>query len=420
MLRWLRDKGFFHLLSANFLTQFLGFGSQLLVARFLTAVELGEIKILQSYTALFGVVAVFGLNTAVLKFCSENRDEQEKMRILWRSLSLSAITTVCALVLLATLALTGLITSSRHLSIWLIVYSLTIPFTVTTSILSVYLQALKRIKEMARAQAWIKAQSFILIVLCTWRMGFRGFVFATIAAYCAGLVPLLRQVSLKFVRMGSGYTPLGFYNIALFSVLANGVSMAGQYTDMFILDHFAADRAAIGHYSLATIFYLGAMQVTATVQSISTPYFSERAADEKWFRRQLIRTQLRLVALSAAVAVATYGIAVVMIPLVYGAKYASTPSYLSVLLIRYVVGSSYAITGVALLGLGLVHYNLWAVAIATPVGLVLSYSFLHRFGVQGVAWAQVCTGVLTLGLVLLSARIGLSRVFGRPEASPRG
>jgi O-antigen/teichoic acid export membrane protein len=415
MIRLIYHKGFFHLLSVNFLTQFLGFGTTLLVAKFLSPVELGEIKILQSYAGLFVVLGGFGINTAVLKICSEKHDERYKGHILRYALARSMLYATIALGLIVLLALTGVITSSPHLSLWLVVYGLIVPFAVVSEILTVFIQALKKIKEMAGAQAVIKGQSFVLIVICTCLWGFRGFILATIIAYVVGVLPLLRQVGLKYLSpVAGGVTgiPKLFSHIALFSMLANGVSLIGRYADIFILDHFVSNRAEIGYYSLATIFILGAMQVTQTVQSIATPHFSEHADEEIWFRRQLLRNQVRMAALSVIVAILLYGMAFFFVPFFYGPAYHSTLVYLAILLIRYVVWSSYAILGVALVGLGLMRLSFVGVVISASINLCLSYLFLKRFGIVGVAWAQTVSAVMHFFIGLIIIRLALRRAFG--------
>jgi O-antigen/teichoic acid export membrane protein len=307
------------------------------------------------------------------------------------------------------------ITSSPHLSLWLVVYGLIVPFAVVSEILTVFIQALKKIKEMAGAQAVIKGQSFVLIVICTCLWGFRGFILATIIAYVVGVLPLLRQVGLKYLSpVAGGVTgiPKLFSHIALFSMLANGVSLIGRYADIFILDHFVSNRAEIGYYSLATIFILGAMQVTQTVQSIATPHFSEHADEEIWFRRQLLRNQVRMAALSVIVAILLYGMAFFFVPFFYGPAYHSTLVYLAILLIRYVVWSSYAILGVALVGLGLMRLSFVGVVISASINLCLSYLFLKRFGIVGVAWAQTVSAVMHFFIGLIIIRLALRRAFG--------
>ncbi len=411
LLTFLREKGFFDLLSVNFLTQFLGFGSTLLVAKFLTPVELGEVKILQSYTSLFAILAGFGFNTAVLKICAEDRPEQEKYGVLRLALKRTLLATGITFLLLVLLSPTDVITSSPRLSFWLVIYALTMPFSVLTSLFIVFLQSQKRIKVMARSQAIIKVQSVLFVILSTWLWGFKGFVFATIAAYAIGLLPLLHQVGLGFLESTLDKAPDLFMRYALFSVFANGVSMLGQRGDVYILDHFATNREMIGYYSLAIVFVGAASHVTSAVQSIVTPYFSEHAEDAVWFRRQLIINQVRMAALSVLVAVGVYAGASILIPLVYGAAYRPALTFLAVLLVKYIVWSSYAVMGPALLGIGLLHYNLIVVSITTPIGLALSCFLLQQMGIVGVAWAQVISAGLTFLFMAVSIWIAMRRNF---------
>jgi O-antigen/teichoic acid export membrane protein len=405
----IQEKGFFDLLIVRFLTQFLGFGTTLLVAKFITPVELGEIKILQSYTAVLVIFAGFGFNTAVLKICSEDRSEKEKHGVLKLAFHRTLISVGVVFALVLGLSLTNVITSSQRLSFWLIIFSLSIPFSVLTNLLIAFLQSQKQIKVMARSQAIIKLESVILIIASTWIWGFRGFIFATILAYAVGLIPLLKEVGLDFLKVPDPNTPGLFTRYAVFSVLANGVSTVGQRGDVFILDHFAADRELIGYYSLAVIFVTAASQVTGTVQSIVTPYFSERAGQRSWFLRQLITNQVRMTLLSLLVGAAVYAGASLLVPIIYGPSYQPTLTFLLVLLIKYVIWSSYAVVGPALMAMGLIHYNLITASIATPIGLLLSYLFLQQMGIIGAAWAQVLQAVLTFFLMMVAAWVAIRR-----------
>ena len=418
-ISYLKAKGFFDLLSVNFLTQFLGFGSLLLVAKFLTSEELGAVKILQSYTAIFVILAGFGFNSAVLKVCAEDRTDNEKDGILRLAVSRAGITTIITMLLIIALAVSGLITSSQYLSFWLIVYATSIPLQVLAAIFIVFLLAKKQIKEMARSQAIVKIQSVIIIVACSLLWGFKGFIFATIAAYALGLWPFLRQIKLGFLTTSLEQKPPRFMKYALFSMLANGINQMGQLGDVFILDHFTEDRATIGYYALALIFIAAARQVTGTVQSITTPYFSEHDHDETWFRHHLIVNQGRMAGLSVLVAVGVFILAWIIVPLVYGTAYSPALVFLAILLIKYIVWSSSAVMGAALLGLGMMHYSFVVVAIATPIGLMLSYLLLQQFGVIGVAWGQVGASVVQAILIFGATWLALKRTFRNTSLTER-
>lgn len=408
----LSKKGFFHLLSANFLTQFLGFGTILLVTKFVSPTELGQIKIIQSYIGIFVIIAGFGLNTAILKYCAEKFTNEERKGILKYSIKKSIITTAISYLLLIILVFTGIIKFPNEIVLWVIVYGLVIPILVATNIGMTYLQALKQIKKMAKVQSILKIQSCIIIVISTYFWGFKGFICSTILAYIVGLFPLYKLIGKSFLSADI-LKPQGFLTMAIFSALANVMSLVGQYGDIFILDRFSGAKDEIGFYSLATIFLIGASQVTGTVQSIVTPYFSEYCRDEKWITQQLMKNQLRMIGLSSIVAIGIYFFCYYFIPLIYGERYLITLLYLKILLIKYVIYSSYAIIGVALVGLGLTKYNLISDLITTPISLFLSYLFLNWYGIIGVAYAQVVVAGIYLILVLIISRIALRQYFSR-------
>ena len=70
MVAYLTEKGFFHLLSVNLFSQLFSFITSLLVAKFLTPAEYGNLKVLQTYINIFVLVATFGFSSSVLKSVS--------------------------------------------------------------------------------------------------------------------------------------------------------------------------------------------------------------------------------------------------------------------------------------------------------------------------------------------------------------
>lgn len=406
---YLNKKGFFDLLIAKFLIQFLGFGTILLVAKFLTPTELGEIKIIQSYTGIFIILAGFGFNTAVLKICSERSTLEEKEGVLKLSLKRSLITSLLTCLLLTVLAYTGIITSSLHIARWLVIYAVAIPFIIITDLFMVFLQAQKKIKFMARIQAVIKAQSTVLIIFSTWKWGFSGFIYSTIAAFAIGLFPLVWQVGLDFTKAPLKETPRHFANYATFSMLGNLISQIGVYGDIFILDYFLLKRETIGFYSLATIFLMAAMQVTGVVQQITTPYFSENMTDKRWVIHQLTKNVLRMIGLSILVSFTIYIAAWTIITNFFAPEYGVTLRYLLILLFKYIIYSSYALVGAALVGLGFMKFNFMVAAISTPISLLLCYLGLKYYGILGMAWSTVLASLFTAILSFTSFMIMLRR-----------
>ncbi|MBN2145767.1 MAG: oligosaccharide flippase family protein [Anaerolineales bacterium] len=398
LLRSLLEKGFLYLLSANFLAQFLSFLTSLVVTKFLDPARLADVKVLQSYVIFFLVFAGYGFSSAALKYCAEDRPAEDKAYLLRQSLLSALVFTAITLAVVALMALAGLVTRPGYLTQWLIIYLSAVPFIVMYDILIAYLQAGKRIKEMSRMQAIYKTITFFAVILGTWRWGLEGFVVGTIAASLIGLLPLFKTVRLDFLKARKGSMPAGYNRMVLFSMLAYSITILGQYGDIFILDHFVIDRQSIGHYSLATYFVLAGTQATMTIQAILIPYFSQHGRQRAWFDRNLRQYQLLTSGLSLLIALGIQAAAWLLIRFVYGPAYQPSQAYLFVLSLRYLLFSSYAILSAALTGIEMVRYHFFAVGVAVPSGLFLSYLLQEPYGAMGVAWAQVIAAGLTLAL----------------------
>lgn len=198
LLRDITNKGFFHLLSANFIIGFLGFGSQLLVAKFLTPLELGQIKAMQSFIVVATILAGFGFNTAVLKLCSEKRAMKEREFIFKQNFYYTAVTILFIIAIMFLLAKLGLLSPDRSVNKWLQLYILAIPPMAYTSLIMVYLQALKKIQLIAKIQIFIRLFGFIILVSLTYFYGLIGFILSTIIIGYVSLLPLFNLVRNNF------------------------------------------------------------------------------------------------------------------------------------------------------------------------------------------------------------------------------
>jgi O-antigen/teichoic acid export membrane protein len=374
IISFLNEKGFFHLLTVNVFSQALSFITLMLVAKLLTPAEYGDLKVLQTYVNIFVVVATFGFNSSALKLCSENRTEAERAAIFQNALKRVGVTTTITLAGGVLLSSLGWITSSAFLSKWLIVYLAIVPIDVFTSLLTVYLQAQKRFKKMAQAQAIFRVQSIPLILLGTWIWGFPGFIIASILSHAIGLWPFLRYSGLEIFKKFSINIPRELMRYAIFSFLAQILSQVVTNGDILILDHFSNDRENIGFYSLALLFILAGTLVTQTVRSITTPYFSEHSNDPRWVRTELRKNQLRMIAFSS-----------------------------------FILQSSYAILSSAITGLGKMKYTFIIAALSAPLELALTYFSLQRYGFMGVAWSQVVTSLFVLILNILFVQIAIRK-----------
>jgi O-antigen/teichoic acid export membrane protein len=396
-LKSVLDKGFFHLLSANFIIGIVGFGSQLFVAKILSPLELGQIKTLQSFVNVAILIAGFGFNTSVLKMCSEERSDSEKGAILKGSLVWSIIPIVATLFALTALSAGGILSPDPGIKKWMPLYMWTIPSGAVIALFMAYLQALKKIQEMALLQIAIRCAGVICLVFFTYSLGLPGFIACSVIIGYVAIIPLYAKAK-DALKEKSDYMPFfsqSFY-YASWSVAANVVSTVGSFMDIFMLNYLASDRAGLGYYSLATIFIMGMSYITSTVQSIATPYFSEKSGSIREFLRAVNKYQKIMItgsfvtSILAAIAVPAF------VTFVYGADYAPANDYFRILIFKHFFWSCFALLGSAILGLGKMKYNFIATSLSIGIAMALSYFLIHRHGFIGAAYAQAVTYFLVL------------------------
>jgi O-antigen/teichoic acid export membrane protein len=405
LVRNVSGKGFFHLLSANIFLGFSAFGSQVLVAKFLTPLELGQIKTMQSILNVATIAAGFGFNTSVLKLCSEARPSYEKYYIFKKNVVLTlvpAVVTMCSLYILSSL---GFLSPDKAVSRLLPIYMLTVPAAVYASLIMVYLQALKRIVAMAKLQSIVRLLGYVILILATYFYGMTGFIAASLITGYVALIPLVSSIKNEPHRTGRVnrvFSESIYY--ARWSVAANIVNTTTTYMDIFLLNFMIKDRIDLGYYSLATIFIMGLNYVTTTAQSISIPYYSEKSSSKEELLRVLRKYQILMAGVALIAAVLVFIAVGPFVSVVYGPNFASAATYTRILTLKYLFWSCYSLLSAAIFGMGKVKYNCFTALISLFMSVVLGYVSILYYGLIGAAVSQVVTQLLTLMLMVYMLR----------------
>jgi len=413
LLEDVKRKGFFHLLLANFLINFIGFGSQLFVAKFLSAIDLGRIKTMQSFISLAVILAGFGFNTAVLKLCSENKSISYKKEIFKVNFKLSIVSIVFVLIIMCGVGLGGFFSPDQDINRWMLLFMFSIPASVFTSLLICYLQALKKIQLMAYAQVGARILSILSLIVSTYFWKLPGFLLSSVLVGPITLIPLFRLAAIdwKYPAINSRDIFKQSFDCGKWSVASNGMNALSITLDIVLLNFLVKDRVMLGDYGFATIFILAMNQITGTVQAIAAPFFSEKSGNEMEFLRVLRKYQRLLVAVTAIVALLAIVFVPAFIRFAYWDKFKMTGIIFKILVARYFFWSCSSLFGVALIGLGKVKDNFIASSIYVPFAIALSVVFINRWGSIGAAYAQSTAGFFTMIIVYLNFKRAFSNHF---------
>ncbi|AXX86643.1 putative flippase [Malaciobacter marinus] len=396
------NKGFFHLLGSNFLVQFFGFGLVLFLGKILSAEEIGNIKIIQSYSLFFITFATFGVNVALLKTASEKRPKFEKKAILKKSIVIVLFFSIISIFLLFTLLKLGLLTKNEDIEYWLYRYSIVIPFAALGYLFLAYFQALKEIKNVAKFQVLIRLIFIVLIFIFTYLYGFSGLIYSTIISYILGTIIFFKHLDRNLFKFNIDNSKIKKFNsYAFFSFIGMIITVVGKNSDIYLLDYLEAVKDEIGYYSIAIIFFMAGNVINGTAQSIITPHFSENENNYTWLKNNLLKYQILMIPFSIVVSLCLYLLAYIVVNYYYGQEYSQVLDILIYLLVNYLIISTYTITGGALVGLGVIHSSIYIVLISTFSSLLIGYYLFFSWGVYGVAIGQIIGSIVNFILITL-------------------
>ncbi|HDR8049641.1 TPA: oligosaccharide flippase family protein, partial [Bacillus cereus] len=170
------EKGFVHLLSANFLLQIAGFGGQIFLTRILSVEDIGRLKVLQSFLSNLTIIAGLGLNVAILKMCSEKISIQQKQRLFEDGFKVTAIFSVLITLLTLIIAGFGGFSSDIQINNLMKIYAFQIPFLSISAYFVAYLQSQKKIHLMSNVQSISKIAVVIISILGAYIYGMTGYI----------------------------------------------------------------------------------------------------------------------------------------------------------------------------------------------------------------------------------------------------
>ncbi|KZN40504.1 lipopolysaccharide biosynthesis protein [Pseudoalteromonas luteoviolacea] len=393
------EKGFFHLLFSNFLVQFLGFGLVLFLAAHLTPAEVGNLKLLHSFGAFFIMLACFGFNSSILKFCSEDVSQGEKQAYLVHGLKAVTLISIISFLLFTLICAFYLIPSREEIGYWPYVYGVSILFAAPALLFLCYLQSQKKVKLAATLQGAVRLAFVAVIFVSAIFYGFEGVVIATVACYFIGLIvyfPLLKN-EVSNTTQTTRKSEINRYSA--FIIVGALITVVSQNIDIYLLGFLGVASDEIGVYSVATLFFLSGTVITGTIQTVITPYFSEKQDNGAWIREKASEYQNKLIFItipfSFVLAFASY----LMVEYYFGEEYRNAVVYSWFLIGKYFIWSCFCVYGAVLFSIGVVKEGIY-IALATLIfNVFISVLLFSQYETLGVAISQFITSLMSLLLI---------------------
>jgi O-antigen/teichoic acid export membrane protein len=401
-------KGFFYLFATNGLILVIGFVSQLFVAGILDPVDIGRIKIMQTYIGLASLLGGFGFNTSLLKLASEKRSEEEKADLLHLSMLVATVSFLLLYLVLFYLSKSSLISNDPKIARLFPYYALfLLPLNIQSMQLAYY-QATKEIRMMAVIQFYVKLISVGLIIVVTYFYKLEGYIsiisitgFISVFSLRKGLFGFGKKLmNLKF-----NFTYLIImWKLAKYVLLANlGGTLLGSM-DIYLINYLVEDRVEIGYYMFALTIVSTYQIIPVTIQQVAFPFFSSKSENHiNWLNSYKKYNKLNHIIL---IPLCLSGIIIIppFIKFVFSGKYDASIIYFVFFSLAWMLNSLNMMKGTALMGYGKFNLNFYTLLISLTISFPVMYFLIRQHDLNGAIIGKIFAGAVNYAATFLLFR----------------
>lgn len=394
------QKGLFHLLSANGLIFIAGFASQLFVAGFLDPIEIGQIKIMQTYIGFATIVGGLGFNVALIQIVSKDGvSEPERNQYFNISLFIGLISFIVLYGVFFIINSVGLMSKDIEIKRLFPLYAIfMLPLILQTSYLS-FFQSIKRIRNMAFAQSAIKILSVISIVIATWRFGLLGFIWAAVISSFIGIFIFEMQIKDSILKRAKYYfikeQIKTMWSLSGYALAANIVGSILTTLDIYMINYFVNDRSVVGFYMFALTLVSVFQLFPTSFQQIAMPYFSSKSNNfREWLR---IYRKYNFINHFVTPVIVILGSVTVIItlPFLFKGKYDESILFFILISIGWGIRNMNNMKGTALMGLGKFKLNFMSSSVSLIISLPIVFYMIKCFGIKGAMFSHIVIGLVS-------------------------
>ena len=380
-------------------SQICTFLSSIFVIRQLEKVDYGnyvDASNIFSYTvAFFGM----GLTSAILQYCSENREVSEKNGIFRYSRLKGTVFNCCIVVVVLCISVARIVTGHRNPGIYLCLMSLQ-PFVVYfNSYNQIILRVKKKNKEYGIVHILFSLSVVVGNILFTRIWGVMGLVisnyFANVVAALAGRY-YLKSFSF-YEELKNTASPLKddtrreIDKYALLCAVTNFSSSILVLIDITVLNVVLSDAEVLADYRVGSVIPSACMFVPSSLITFFYPELvSKIGAGKRSFIVYFKKLLVVFLVINGFVGVVLFFGSSVFIETIYGAKYLSAVGIMRILSFNYIVSASFRrLFGNAIAALKQTHVNLILSIVSGIFNILLDVIFVHHYGSHGAATATL-------------------------------
>jgi O-antigen/teichoic acid export membrane protein len=389
------------------------FASSVVITRTIGADLFGKYSLSKGVFEILGVLAIFGLNTGMVKLTSKfnTRDEQSAVKGTLLSGTLISATLSVALTLLV-IALAPFIASRAFpnvdgIALVLRVHIIALPFFALMTVFNGYTQGFKTLKYSVLTELVARPVSRLAAVVLLFLVGFRlfGVVFGTVFSFilAAGLALYFATKISPFHFRSTGTRlvtrELFFYSLPLVLARFTNIIIVRSNT---ILVGFFTDAASTGLFGAAVILSPFVSLSLGSFGKIIAPVISEL-----WERKDLPEMEAAFKAATKWIFSLGFPVFLMFmlfspaLLLIFGEDFPRAATALRFLSVGQMVNAMVGPVGLVLSMTGRQKLNLVNSVVLAGVNIVLNIIMIPRYGIAGAGLATaISLGALNIVRVI--------------------
>lgn len=404
-LKWLYDAGMLHILSSSFFNKACTFVGNVFVVRILTKAEYGTFGYADSIMAFIINFAGLGMTSGVLQFCSEQRDEREKLAYAKFGLNFGVLSSFILSVGCLVYGAFG--SFSIHGSkLVFMVYSF---YPVTYFLFSYYSVVFRYRKENKKYAFLTNINAVIYAVveiIASYFVNEFGMVVAlylsTIIASMVGMRYMKKNMNPGEFRLDREQK-LGIIRYSSYSFLSYAMTNLLLVLDIFLIGTLIADPATLAVYKIAVTIPLTMMIVPNSIVVFVYPYFAEHQKEYNWLKANFKKLIGNSIMVNFLISGSLVIFAPFIISTIWGQAYMDAVTPFRILSLNYFVQGTFRFTTINIMNaLNRVEVVLIANIAAVVIDLGLDLWLIPRYGMIGAAVATLSTVTITTLILLPS------------------
>lgn len=404
-LKWLYDAGMLHILSSSFFNKACTFVGNVFVVRILTKAEYGTFGYADSIMAFIINFAGLGMTSGVLQFCSEQRDEREKLAYAKFGLNFGVLSSFILSVGCLVYGAFG--SFSIHGSkLVFMVYSF---YPVTYFLFSYYSVVFRYRKENKKYAFLTNINAVIYAVveiIASYFVNEFGMVVAlylsTIIASMVGMRYMKKNMNPGEFRLDREQK-LGIIRYSSYSFLSYAMTNLLLVLDIFLIGTLIADPATLAVYKIAVTIPLTMMIVPNSIVVFVYPYFAEHQKEYDWLKANFKKLIGNSIMVNFLISGSLVIFAPFIISTIWGQAYRDAVTPFRILSLNYFVQGTFRFTTINIMNaLNRVEVVLIANIAAVVIDLGLDLWLIPRYGMIGAAVATLSTVTITTLILLPS------------------